>query len=160
MMRRHFLRVGKTRNNKTNWEQSGLVGICEREFSPTAAGNVVWFKYCRTHCGDFSENKGLPSPSATALLGLYPQDTKQSKGHLPFMAAPSTTANVGNQPRCPRDEWIMKTQYKNAMKYYVAAGLIKSCNFLLFGWNWRISCYMESERGQITYYFSYQWYTE
>ena len=52
--------------------------------------------------------------TATALLGVYPKDTKMLKGnvHPMFIAALSTIAKVWKEPRCPSmDKWIKKMWY-------------------------------------------------
>ena len=67
----------------------------------------------------------LPYAPATALLGIYPKDTKivTRRGTCTpmFIAARSTTVKIWKEPRCPpTDEWIKKMWYVNAMEYYAA----------------------------------------
>ena len=72
-------------------------------------------------------NKELPYDPAIALLGIYPKDTNVviQRGTCPqmFIAAMSTIAKLGKEPRCPpTDEWIKKMWYIyiHTMGYYAA----------------------------------------
>ena len=62
---------------------------------------------------------------ATALLGIYPRDigVLMHKGTcIPmFIAALSTIAKLGKEPKCPStDEWIKKMWFIHTMEYYLS----------------------------------------
>ena len=52
----------------------------------------------------------LPYNPVTALLGIYPKDTKiqiQRGIHTPMFIAASSTAKIWREPKCPlTDSWI------------------------------------------------------
>ena len=67
----------------------------------------------------------LPYDPATALLGIYPRDTRvlMRRGTCTpmFIAALSTIAKLWKEPKCPStDEWIKKLWFIYTMEYYVA----------------------------------------
>ena len=67
----------------------------------------------------------LPYDPAVALLGIYPRDTGilMHRGTCTpmFIAALSTIAKLGKEPKCPStDEWIKKLCFIYTMEYYVA----------------------------------------
>ena len=58
----------------------------------------------------------LPYDPATAVLGIYPKDTKiliQRDTCTPmFIAALATIGKLGKEPKCPStDEWIKRMWY-------------------------------------------------
>ena len=67
----------------------------------------------------------LPYDPATALLGIYPRDTRvlMQRGTCTpmFTAALSMVAKLWKETKCPpTDEWIKKLWFIYTMEYYVA----------------------------------------
>ena len=67
----------------------------------------------------------LPYDPATAVLGIYPEDTnvviQRGTYNQMFLAAMSTIAKLWKEPRCrSTDEWIKKMWYRYTMEYYAA----------------------------------------
>ena len=80
----------------------------------------------------------LPDDPAIALLGIYPRDRDvlfRRDTCIPmFLAALSTIAKVGKEPKCPSmDEWIKKMWYIYTTGYYSA---IKKNEILPFATTW------------------------
>ena len=80
----------------------------------------------------------LPYDPATALLGIYPQDTGMlfwRDACTPmFIAALSTIAKVWKEHKCPsKDEWIKKMCFMYTMEYYSA---VKKNEILPFATTW------------------------
>ena len=88
---------------------------------------------------------------AIALLGIDPRDTgvlMQRGTCTPmFIAALSTIAKLGKEPKCPStDEWIKKLRFIYTMKYYSG---IKKNEVLPFATTWmELECIMLSEISQ------------
>ena len=66
-----------------------------------------------------------PYDIATALLGIYPKDTKiqiqRDTCTMMFIAALSTIAKLWKEPKCPStDEWLKKMWSIYTMEYYSA----------------------------------------
>ena len=84
----------------------------------TAGRNVNWCSHSGKQYGGSSKKlkMELAHDPATALLSIYPKDTKMltQRGTCTpmFIAALSTIAKVWKQPKCPSmDEWIKKMWY-------------------------------------------------
>ncbi|KAF0881116.1 LORF2 protein, partial [Crocuta crocuta] len=67
----------------------------------------------------------LPYNPATALPGIYPQDTRmlmhKGTGTPMFTAVLSTITKLWKEPKCPStDEWIKKMWFIYTTEYYLA----------------------------------------
>ena len=87
----------------------------------------------------------LPSDPATALLGIYPKDTKMLiwRGICTpvFTAVISTIAKVWKEPKCPStDKWIKKMWFIYTMEYYLAMRKNEIWQFAAMWMNWRVLC--------------------